>query len=66
GGLPLALMRRLFPEAYKKVEKYMNEALRVTETLQPLLTEAFLESPPELRSRGRYDAAVHPQRNYTE
>lgn len=46
GGLPYAMgaFRRLIPEAYKKVNKYLKEAVRVTGTFQPVLSEAGRES----------------------
>ncbi|CAK9032606.1 unnamed protein product [Durusdinium trenchii] len=61
----MGALRRIMPEAYKKVNKYLKEAVRVTATFQPVLTEAWLDPPPGLAG-GPFQAAVHPQRNYTE
>ena len=41
--LPYAMgaVRRLIPGAYKKVNKYLSEAVKVTGTFQPVLSEAY-------------------------
>lgn len=65
GSYAVGALRRFMPEAYKKVNKYLKEAARVTTTFQPVLAEAWLDPPPGVRG-SRFQASVHPQRNYTE
>lgn len=63
----LRFIKWLQPQAFDKVSKYLEQAMDVTGTFEAVLPEAWLEPPPALKAKGgHFDAAVHPQVNYSE
>lgn len=60
------LLKWIQPQLYEKAAAYFEQTVTVTGTFEPVLSECHLNVPPSVQLKRKFDAAMHPQVNYTE